>query len=238
MFPASFLSGIVFPAIVALVQASAQDRMNSTGITTLFNTTGAAAGPLIATFVLLPAVGYQWSLLLCAAGYVLFGILASEGSSWSIRRPIGVATIVACATAMLLVAIVAYHPAESHFEHASRPYETDEDGKVLAHVVKRIEGTSDTLQLLRRDLFGEPSYLPAPHQRLFDVRDDSSEPAIHAIIRVSPIGSSSRIRRRTAYLLWLWSDGGRIPSRIKHQEIGYRGHFERSAAVRRFLYWN
>ena len=29
---------------------------------------------------------------------------------------------------------------------------------VLAHVVKRIEGTSDTWQLLRRDLFGEPYY--------------------------------------------------------------------------------
>jgi len=37
----------------------------------------------------------------------------------------------------------------------TRPYETDEHGNVLAHVVKRIEGTSDTWQLLRRDLFGE-----------------------------------------------------------------------------------
>jgi len=42
MFPASLLSGILFPTIVALVQASAKNRMNSTGITTLFNTTGAA----------------------------------------------------------------------------------------------------------------------------------------------------------------------------------------------------
>src|SRR6266513_2736239 len=158
MFPASFLSGILFPTIVALVQASAEDRMNSTGITTLFNTTGAEVGPLIASFVLLPAIGYQWSLLICAAGYVLLGILVSEGSSWSIRRPIGVATIAFCGTAMLLLAILPYHRAESHFEHASRPYVTDEHGEVRAHVVKRIEGTSDTLQLLRRDLFGEPYY--------------------------------------------------------------------------------
>ena len=158
MFPASFLSGILFPTIVALVQTRAENRMNSTGITTLFNTTGAAAGPLIASFVLLPAIGYQWSLLICAAGYVLLGILVSEGSSWSIRRPIGVATIAFCGTAMLLLAILPYHRAESHFEHASRPYVTDEHGEVRAHVVKRIEGTSDTLQLLRRDLFGEPYY--------------------------------------------------------------------------------
>ncbi|HEU5313168.1 MAG TPA: hypothetical protein VFU08_05020, partial [Candidatus Udaeobacter sp.] len=151
-------SGILFPTIVALVQASAENRMNSTGITTLFNTSGAAAGPLIASFVLLPAIGYQWGLLICAAGYVLLGILVSEGLSWSIRRPIGVATIALCGTAMLLLAILPYHRAESHFEHASRPYETDEHGEVRAHVVKRIEGTSDTLQLLRRDLFGEPYY--------------------------------------------------------------------------------
>jgi spermidine synthase len=158
MFPASFVSGILFPTIAALVQANAENRMNSTGITTLFNTTGAAAGPLVVSFVLLPAIGYQWSLLICAAGYVLLGILISESSSWSIRRPIGVATIAFCGIAILLLAILPYRRAESHFEHASRPYETDEHGEVLAHVVKRIEGTSDTLQLVRRDLFGEPYY--------------------------------------------------------------------------------
>src|SRR5437762_4967431 len=42
IFPVAFLSGILFPSIVARVQASVEDRMNSTGMTTLFNTTGAA----------------------------------------------------------------------------------------------------------------------------------------------------------------------------------------------------
>ena len=158
MFPASFLSGILFPTIAAIVQASAEDRMNSTGITTLFNTTGAAVGPLIASFLLLPAIGYQWSLLISAAGYALLGIVASQGTSWSVRRPVGLLTIVLCGTVMLLLAILPYHRVESHFEHASRPYEIDEHGNQLAWVVKRIEGTSNTLQLLRRDLFGEPYY--------------------------------------------------------------------------------
>jgi spermidine synthase len=132
--------------------------MNSTGITTLFNTAGAAAGPLLASFVLLPGVGYQWSLLLCAAGYVLLSVIVSERSTWAIGRPVGRLTIVLCAGAILLMAVLPYHRAESHFSHASRPYESDEHGNLLAHVVKRIEGTSDTLQLLRRDLFGEPYY--------------------------------------------------------------------------------
>ncbi len=158
MFPVSLLSGILFPSIAASVQAAVEDRMNSTGVTTLFNTTGAAIGPLLASFVLLPGIGYQWSLVLCAVVYALLSILVSERSSWSIRRPIGLIIIALCAAMILLLAIFPYDRAESHFAHASRPYEIDEHGNVLAHVVKRIEGTSDTYQLLRRDLFGEPYY--------------------------------------------------------------------------------
>lgn len=158
MFPVALLSGILFPTLVAEVQAIVGDRMNSTGITTLFNTAGAAVGPLLASFVLLPGIGYQWSLLLCSAGYVLLSAIVSDRSSWSLGRPIGRITMALSAGAILLMAILPYHRAESNFSHASRPYETDEYGNVLAHVVKRIEGTSDTWQLLRRDLFGEPYY--------------------------------------------------------------------------------
>ena len=158
MFPVAFISGILFPSLVASVQASVGDRMNSTGITTLFNTSGAAVGPLLASFVLLPGVGYQWSLLLCTAGYLLLSVIVSERSSWSLGRPIGRITIALCAGAIVLMAILSFHRAEKHFEHARRPYETEGRGTMLAHVVKRIEGSADTWQLLRRDLFGEPYY--------------------------------------------------------------------------------
>src|SRR4029077_19248045 len=40
--------------------------------------------------------------------------------------------------------------------HACLSYEGDSRGHLLADVVKKVEGTSDTYQLLRRDLFGEP----------------------------------------------------------------------------------
>jgi spermidine synthase len=158
MFPVSLLSGILFPSIVANVQARVEDRMKSTGIATLFNTAGAAVGPLAASIVLLPAIGYQWSLIFCAAGYALLSILVTDRADWSIRRPIGLVTIALCATVVLLLAFFPYQRVESHFAHASRPYEMDKHGHVLEHVVKRIEGTSDTWQLLRRDLFGEPYY--------------------------------------------------------------------------------
>src|SRR6266566_3643431 len=149
MLPVAFLSGILFPSIVACVQASVEDRMNSTGITTLFNTTGAAAGPLLASFVLLPSIGYQWSLILCGAGYALLAVLVSEHSSWSLRRPVGLGSIGLCAAVILILVIFPYHRDEVHFGRARH---------FLGHLAKKIEGPSDTYQLLRYDLFGEPYF--------------------------------------------------------------------------------
>jgi len=158
MFPVAFLSGILFPSIVASVQASVGDRMNSTGLTTLFNTTGAAAGPLLAGFALLPTIGFQWSLIFCSVGYALIGILVSERSSWSFRRAVGLIIIGLSTVLILILGIFPYHRDQAHFAHASRPYEMDDYGRSLAHPIKKVEGISDTFQLLRRDLFGEPYY--------------------------------------------------------------------------------
>jgi len=158
MFPVAFVSGILFPVIAAEVQARVGDRMNSTGLTALLNTTGAAIGPLVASFVLLPTLGYQTSLICCAAGYALLSLLVTDRAAWSLRRPVGVIVVALWATLILGLIFFPYGRAEAHFAHASRPYEVDEQGRVLARVAKRIEGTSDTWQLLRSDLFGEPYY--------------------------------------------------------------------------------
>ena len=158
MFPVALLSGILFPSIAAEVQASVGDRMNSTAIVTLLNTIGAAIGPLVGTFMMLPILGYQWSLICCAAGYALLSIFATERATWSLRRPVGIIVLALWAALVLGLVFFPHRRAEAHFAHASRPYETEGQGHLLAHVVKRIEGTSDTWQLLRRDLFGEPYY--------------------------------------------------------------------------------
>ena len=158
MLPVALVSGILFPVIAAEVQTRVGGRMNSTGLTALLNTTGAAIGPLVASFVLLPSLGYQTSLICCAAGYALLSLLATERAAWSLRRPVGIIVIALWAILILGLVFFPYGRAEAHFAHASRPYEVDEQGHVLARVVKRIEGTSDTWQLLRRDLFGEPYY--------------------------------------------------------------------------------
>ena len=153
MFPVAFLSGILFPFVTARVQANVVDPMNCMGLTTLFNTSGAAAGPLLASFVLIPSLGFQWSLILCAVGYGVLAAMTSERSSWSLRRPLGATLYVLCLALILILVAFPYRRDEAHFANARRPYEEDQ-----SHLIRKIEGTSDTLQLLERDLFGEPYY--------------------------------------------------------------------------------
>ena len=153
MFPVAFLSGALLPAIATCVQSQVPNRMNSTGITLLFNTVGAAFGPILAGFILLPRLGFQSSLILCAGAYGGLAVLTSQRQSWSIRRLPGIAMVSLSAIIALILAIFPYHRDEIHFANARRPYEAD--GSVL---VKKIEGTADTFQLLRRDLYGQPYY--------------------------------------------------------------------------------
>jgi spermidine synthase len=146
MFPVAFLSGVLFPAIAALVQGSVPSRMNSLGITTLFNTAGAAIGPLLAGFVLLPKLGFQSSLIICAIGYALLCLMS--GKLTASPTALGL-SIIFVAT----VTLFPFHRDEMHFANARKLYESEEQ-----HLVKKIEGTTGTWQLLRRDLFGLPYY--------------------------------------------------------------------------------
>ncbi|PZR74606.1 MAG: hypothetical protein DLM73_07430 [Chthoniobacterales bacterium] len=153
MFPVALLSGTLLLLIVTSVQSEVPGWMNSTGLTILFNTIGAACGPLLTGFVLLPWLGFQSSLIFCASLYAGLALLTSQRQSWSLRRLFGIATLALSAAFVLILSIFPYHRDEIHFANARRSYE--EDGSVL---LKKIEGTADTFQLLRRDLFGEPYY--------------------------------------------------------------------------------
>src|SRR5207248_4759230 len=152
-FPVAFLSGILFPAIAARVQESVPSRMNSLGITTLFNTAGGAIGPLLAGFVLLPKLGFQSSLIICAVGYGLLCLTISQKDYWSPQRPAGFALLELCVLFVATIALFPFHRDEMHFANARKLYESEEQ-----HLVTRIEGTTGTWQLLRRDLFGLPYY--------------------------------------------------------------------------------
>ena len=153
MFPVAFLSGALLPAIATSVQSAVTGRMNSTGLTILFNTIGAACGPLLAGFLLLPRLGFQSSLIFCAAVYAGLSLLTARPDTWSLRRVSGIAMVLFSAGFVLILLFFPYRRDESHLANARSFYSGD--GSVLT---KKIEGTADTYQVMRRDLHGQPYY--------------------------------------------------------------------------------
>jgi predicted membrane-bound spermidine synthase len=153
MFPASFLSGITFPMIVAWCHLSVPSRMNSAGCVTLFNTIGAAAGPFITTFLLLPYAGYEISLFLLALLYLSISFLVGIRSNSFYRKPVVIGAFSVSCVLFLSTIWISWNSDLGHFLNARRPYEVD--GAQLIH---REEGTADTLQLLRKDLYEQPYY--------------------------------------------------------------------------------
>jgi spermidine synthase len=153
MFPVAFLSGVLFPSITARVQQSVPNRMNSVGLVTLFNTAGAAIGPLLAGFVALPTIGFQTSLILCGIGYGVLCLTISRSDDWWPRSGTGLILLGLAAVFCATLATFPVHRDEMHFANARKLYESEDQ-----HLVKKIEGTSETWQLLRRILFGQPYY--------------------------------------------------------------------------------
>src|SRR5213076_956024 len=79
-----------------------------------------------------------------------------ERSDWSMKRLPGLSMVALSAALIFIFVIFPYQRAEKHFHHATVPYEVDSEGSFRTEVVKRSEGSADTWQLLRQDLFGQP----------------------------------------------------------------------------------
>ena len=73
MFPVSLLSGFLFTAIGRAVERAMGDEVRAAAMTTLANTIGAALGPLVAGFLMLPKLGIERSIF--AIG-ILYGVVA------------------------------------------------------------------------------------------------------------------------------------------------------------------
>ena len=135
MFPASFLSGILFPTIVALVQASAQNRMNSTGITTLFNTTGAAARSAHCKFRAVADRRLSMeSHLVCCSVCVCWPCSAANEPRWSFRRPITFTIAALYAALILLIAIVLHTSRGSAFRTREPSLRNGRSGHLVAQL--------------------------------------------------------------------------------------------------------
>lgn len=154
MFPVALLSGVLFPLIGKSLHEQIASPVRATGLLTLANTAGAALGPLVAGFLLLPTWGMETTFfaLVSLYGLVAACCLAGEeiaGGRAMLRRP-GLA-----AAAVVFVIVLAMFP---WGRMQSRYLAVVEKRYAAAgeRVVAVREGLTETIHYTRRDLFGEP----------------------------------------------------------------------------------
>jgi len=145
MVPTAFLSGILFTLLGAALRSDSADPRPAIGRLTSCNTLGAALGAALAGLLLLPRAGMEMSLFLLTAGYALLTLLfVHRGSGWKSWLPV--------ATAVAGVAFFPFGLMQSHLSQASQVYRAADGSKPVLIT----EGPVTTLQVLRRDRFGQP----------------------------------------------------------------------------------
>jgi predicted membrane-bound spermidine synthase len=151
MFPAAFVSGVVFTTLGEAFHREVGDRARSAGLVAMANTLGAMAGPLVTGFVLLPFLGMEWSLFLLCAAYVLPAMLcAGEAAPWPSPKR-SRAFQAALAAFIICLSLFPFGAMDGYFKRACADF--IKDGEQL---VATIEGVSGTLQYLRQDYLGQP----------------------------------------------------------------------------------
>jgi predicted membrane-bound spermidine synthase len=81
MLPVSIASGLLFAMIGKRLESELGLAGRATGLLALSNSSGAAVGPVIAGFVLLPGLGIDASTVLLSAGYIGVAALAWDRAS-------------------------------------------------------------------------------------------------------------------------------------------------------------
>ena len=152
--PASLLSGALFTFTGAALDHILRESARTAGSVVLANTAGSMAGPLLATFVLLPRVGVEGSFLAAAIVYAIVGGLALAGLGSAGSRIWG-ATVLAGGAALAAALLLFPHGLmeRAYQTRISAPYVGDGSSIVAAR-----EGPSESILLMQRKWLGEPVY--------------------------------------------------------------------------------
>ena len=146
MLPAAMFSGALFTLLGAGLRGDAADPQAAIGRLTTANTLGAALGAALAGLLLLPGLGMEKCLFVFALGYALLPlVLVDSRSAWQRAWPAGVA--------LLGLAFFPFGRMQTHLAEAAFQYQLYD----LSKVVRVTEGPTTTLQVLRRDSYGEPA---------------------------------------------------------------------------------
>jgi predicted membrane-bound spermidine synthase len=147
--PTSVVSGVLFTVIGHSMARRGGLPVRAAAAVGLANTLGAAGGPLVASFVLLPALGMERMLFAAACGYGALAAMALDGPM--LARRARVAAAIACVAA--LAAFPFGLMAGTYFDRTTAPYADDGSRIVAAR-----EGLSDTILLMRQSWLGAPVY--------------------------------------------------------------------------------
>ena len=153
-FVPSLLSGLMFTLFGEALERRLAAETRAAAWLTLANTTGAMCGPLIAAFVLLPAIGMERAFFVLAAVYGVIGLLATTDTLEGVRTAAGAVFVVAAITA---AAVVVRFPfglmAGNYFARAAQLYASDG-----SQVVATREGRTETIFLMQKLWLGHPLY--------------------------------------------------------------------------------
>jgi spermidine synthase len=148
MLPSCIISGVLFTLFGECLYQRFENTTQATGVLTLTNTMGAAIGSGVATFVLLPELGIEKSILLLSAGYVLVAIFVYHNRHSSEPAYRGYIPVVV--TLLLLVVLFPFGALEKSYQTFSR---LKLPGDKLIAVR---EGMNETLQYYQTERFNNP----------------------------------------------------------------------------------
>lgn len=151
-FPTALLSGVMFTLIGAALRCSGLADAAASGSLLLANTIGAAIGPLLAAFVLLPRLGSERSFVALATAYGVVSLLAwrsapARANPWPLR-------FAAVATLIMLVTFPFGLLAQTYVPRALQTYTQDGSEELVA----TREGPAETIFLMQKTWSGSPLY--------------------------------------------------------------------------------
>jgi spermidine synthase len=153
-FVTALLSGVIFTLIGEGIRRKVGVHVRAVGWLTLANTLGAMCGPLIATFVLLPALGMERAFFALSALYGGIAVLAiPETVSEASRGATRTVAIAAVAAVLVLACFPFGLMSRTYFARAAQPYSADG-----SRIVATREGPTETIFLMEQSWLGRPIY--------------------------------------------------------------------------------
>ena len=148
MLPSCILSGMLFPLFGEKLHRKIGGTTSASGSLTFANTIGSAIGTGLSTFILLPILGVEYSILALSLIYVLVALIVVLNSEMLWRTKSNF--LVPVFTLVMVLAVFPYGTLTRSYAIFSDAVYPDEQ------LVAVKEGVNETLQYYRKDKFDRP----------------------------------------------------------------------------------